>query len=630
MRNEEWLIKNEGVGVSSEGVEVSSEGVEVRIQGLGVRNYEEVPGEVLGEEVSDSVDTGMTFSPTTDTSKAKAVAISDAYTDSLFSAVLYSPLVTLDASGRNNAIYLTGNGQKNKIIGGKGNDTLFGGEGADNLTGGDGADIFFTSAGKDVITDYSDSQGDVIVLNNVTPTKVKVSKSNVVITNSDGSALTINNGKGVKLNVRDINGNEINSLNQAFGDTELVVSSQESVVSGAVFNATLNTSIKTIDASNATVEGATGLTIIGNAKANSIIGSDYVDNTIIAGAGKDTLTGGGYHIETITDTLSSGSTTSYESLVHVHNTFVFSEGQGSNVITNYNSATDYIQISSGTVYSYKTKNDDVIFTIALDGKKKTTLTVRDGKNKLITFLNADGSVDTGNTMVYRNVTDYIVTTQATVSPALVSVVDRLGDKVKVIDASTGEYQSTKGVYIEGNKAANSIVGSRFSDTITGGKGKDTFSGGHSTIDVGSPCYDTYLIYSGQGNKVITDYVGTSDPTLSDVIKLANPDTTISTSALSTKKGAADVVLVTTSAKGKLKGTVTLKGVGDSLVTVVKAPGTSGSAGSEVVVAPQRYGKKELIVGADVYPVNIRLLTGRYSARVDDPVLMSKYEPPEWL
>ena len=94
----------------------------------------------------------------------------------------------------------------------------------------------------------------------------------------------------------------------------------------------------------------------------------------------------------------------------------------------------------------------------------------------------------------------------------------------------------KGVYIEGNSVANSIIGSRFRDTITGGAGKDTMSGGHSSVDAASPYYDTFLYYSGSGNDVITDYIGTSDPTLSDVIKLANPNTTISTSALNTKKG----------------------------------------------------------------------------------------------
>lgn len=552
-------------------------------------------------EKFDAEDTGLTFSPTTDTGKAKAVAISDAYSSSVFSAVSYTPLVTLDASGRNTPINLVGNSNKNKITGGKGADTLIGGDGNDTLTGGDGADTFISSAGKNVISDYNATQGDVIMLNNVTPTKVSVSKQKVTITNSDKSTFAINNGKGQKLNVVDFNGNIIDRLNQSFGDTDLVYSGTTT----GIIDTTFNTSVKTINASNASVDGGITegvLTITGNSKANSIVGSDNVSNNIItAGAGKDTLTGGsGSYSFQFT---SNGGT--YDSTVFVHNTFVFAEGQGTNVITNYNSATDYIQLSSGSVYSYSTKKNDVIFTIALNGKKKTTLTVKDGKNKLITFLKPDGSVDTGNTMIYRNVTDYIVTDQATVSTDLTDVTDKLGASVKLIDASTGEYTPTVGTYIIGNTKANSIIGSRYSDTLTGGTGKDTMSGGHSSVDAADPYYDTFLYYSGSGNDVITDYIGTSDPAKSDVIKLANPDTTISTSALNTKKGAADVVLTVTNAAGKSKGTVTLKNTQDSLVTIIKTLDTLGLPSSEETIAPQKYGNKSLKVGTDAFPIEYK-------------------------
>ena len=576
-------------------------------------------GQAAYIEKFDAEDSGLTFSPTTDTGKAKAVAISDAYSSSVFSAVSYTPLVTLDASGRNTPIRLVGNDKKNKIIGGKGADTLTGGEGADNLTGGEGADLFISSAGKDVIADYSASQGDVIMLNNITPTKVSVSKQNVTITNSDKSAFTITNGKGIKLYVVDADGKLIDKLNQSFGDTDLVYEG----TSTGVIDASLNTSVKNLDASKASVEGgikAGILYVTGNAKANSIVGSDNVQNNIItAGAGKDTLTGGSGNF---TETITSGSVSEVKSY-NVHNTFVFAEGQGANVITNYNSATDYIQLSSGSVTGYTTKKDDIIFTVALNNKKKTTITVKDGRNKLITFLKPDGSVDTGNTMIYRNVTDYIVTTQETVSTALVNVNDKLSDSVKLIDASTAEYTSTVGTYIEGNKAANTIIGSRYSDTITGGAGKDTMSGGHSSVDAANPYYDTFLIYSGNGNEVITDYSGTSDTGKSDVIKLANPDTTISTSALNTKKGASDVVLTLTNAKGKNKSTLTLKGAQDTLVTIVKTLDTLGNADSEETIAPQKYGNTSLKVGTDAYPIEYKDNDNKVTLRAVDTTFNAK-------
>ena len=571
------------------------------------------------EKFDNELDSGLTFSPTTDTSKAKAVAISDAYTSSVFSAVAYTPLVTLDASGRNNAINLIGNAQKNKITGGKGADTLMGGDGADNLTGGDGADLFITSLGKDVIADYSASQGDVIMLNGVTPTKVKVSKQNVVITNSDKSTFTITNGKGQKLNVIDSNGNAIHELNQAFGDTDLIVEGTGT----SIIDTTFNTSIKNIDASKASVDGGIvsgNLHITGNSKVNSIVGSNYTNNIIEAGAGKDTLTGGSGTTTTIVPVPVTGGTyTNYESTVYLTNTFVFSEGNGTNVITNFQSGIDKIQIKSGSVTGYKIKGDDVIFTIALNNKKKTTVTVQNTRNRLITFLRADGQIDTGNTKIYRDTTDYIVTTQATVSTALVDVNDKLGDKVKLIDASTSEYTPTVGTYLEGNKVANNIKGSRYSDTITGGAGKDTLTGGHSSVDAANPNYDLFLYYSGTGNDIITDYIGTSDTSMSDIIKLANPDTTISTSALNTKKGANDVVLTVTNAKGKSKSTLTLKGAQDTLVTIVKTLNTLGGTDSEETIAPQKYGNTNLKVGVDAYPIEhnetLRVVDTTFNSKV---------------
>ena len=586
--------------------------------------------EKFDAEVAD-----LTFSPTTDTSKAKAVAISDAYSSSVFSAISYTPLVTLDASSRNNPIHLIGNAQKNTIIGGKGADTLTGGDGADNLTGGSGADIFISSAGKDVIADYSPADGDIIKLNNITPTKVAVSKQNVVITSSDGSAFTINDAKGKKLNVVDANGKVISSVSQIFGETDLVYSGTDT----STIDATFNTVVKNIDASNASVDGgikAGSLLIIGSSKVNSIVGSNFVgSNTLEAGAGNDTLTGGS---GSITETLTSSTGSTYKTY-YVHNTYVFAEGQGKNVITNYQSgldqdekAIDSILLRSGTVTGYTTKGNDITFTIALNGKKATTLTVINGKNKLITFLQPDGTIDNVNTKIYRNVTDYVVTTQTHVSTSLTNVNDKLSDSVKLIDASTDEYSTVAGyngvtpiaknplgVYIEGNKAANTIIGSRFSDTITGGVGKDTLSGGHSSVDAASPYYDTFLYYSGTGNKIITDYIGTSDTGKSDIIKLA-PDTTISTSVLNTKKGATDVVLTLTNEKGKNKGTLTLNGTQDKLVTIVRQTDTLGG---EETIAPQKYGNTSLKVGADIYPIDYKDSSNNVTLGVVDTTFNAK-------
>ena len=82
---------------------------------------------------------------------------------------------TAAINGTGNALnnILTGNAGANTLNGGVGNDTLIGGLGKDNLTGGLGADQFkfnaeaetgTTAATRDIIADFSHSQGDKIDL----------------------------------------------------------------------------------------------------------------------------------------------------------------------------------------------------------------------------------------------------------------------------------------------------------------------------------------------------------------------------------------------------------------------------------------------------------------------------------
>lgn len=55
---------------------------------------------------------------------------------------------------------LWGNDGSDQIFGNLGKDSLNGGPGNDQLSGGDGADTFWLSAGEDLVTDFSISQGD--------------------------------------------------------------------------------------------------------------------------------------------------------------------------------------------------------------------------------------------------------------------------------------------------------------------------------------------------------------------------------------------------------------------------------------------------------------------------------------
>ena len=137
-------------------------------------------------------------------SKKTAVTIGSAFTDTLKAADIGSKVATIDGSAAAKAINVIGNDAANLIIGGKGNDTLDGGKGNDTLTGGDGKDVFIFSAGKDVITDYAAGK-DTIQINGTIST-TSVSGSDVVFTIDSKNTLTVKNGKGAKITIKDSSG----------------------------------------------------------------------------------------------------------------------------------------------------------------------------------------------------------------------------------------------------------------------------------------------------------------------------------------------------------------------------------------------------------------------------------------
>ena len=145
--------------------------------------------------------------------------------------------------------------------------------------------------------------------------------------------------------------------------------------------------------------------------------------------------------------------------------------------------------------------------------------------------------------------------------------------------------------------ANTIKGSRFSDTITGGAGKDTLYGGHTVTAATMTGFDpdTFIYNTGDAADVIADYIGSSDTTKTDIIKLGTTNTSIASSSLNTKKGAADVVFTTSTPTGKSKSSLTVKNAKDNFVTIVKSDGTT--------ISPQYYGNTSLMSGQDIVAVN---------------------------
>ena len=195
---------------------------------------------------------------------------------------------------------LTGNGAKNTLTGGNGADTLIGGSDTDTLYGGAGSDVFVFSS-----------------LSDFTATEV------------------VNGGDGM---------DEMRLGATAAGT--LVLTSTvwvEQVVIGTGTGATAATSGTAKLNVNAASYTANGLTIAGNAGANSLTGTGLADrldggagnDVLIGGIGGDTLLGGAGN-----DSLTGGANA---------DTFVFNTLSDLDHITDFQHLTDHIQLSSSAM-----------------------------------------------------------------------------------------------------------------------------------------------------------------------------------------------------------------------------------------------------------------------------------------
>lgn len=235
-----------------------------------------------------------------------------------------------------------------------------------------------------------------------------------------------------------------------------------------------------------------GIIIVGNKLDNSILGGSGNDS-LVGGEGKDTLSGGKGN-----DSLTGGKG---------NDVFIYTAGN--DVITDY-AAGDKISVSSA-ISNSSIKGSDVIFTVG-----KNTLTVKKGKDKTLTLINAKGNE---YTTVVSGGKDLTVT-NSTKSPLIID------SDVKKVDAS----ERTKAITITGNKIGNvilsgskndiiygeggndSILGNAGADKLYGGFGDDTLKGGAGDDILtggagndslwGDAGADTFIYHAGEGNDVI--------------------------------------------------------------------------------------------------------------------------------
>ena len=262
---------------------------------------------------------------------------------------------TVDASKFTKTLKITGTSRAESLVGGSKADTLTGGKGNDTLTGNGGNDVFVYSSGDgaDVIADFT--AGDKISLASGSVSSATLKNSDMTFKIGSGS-ITVKNGKGKDISV----GGAI------YHDNLIYDSKKTSVTLGSGFSGTLGASdyyskTKTINASSS----SRTLNIVGNSVANSIFGGSKAD-TISGGKGNDTLTGNGGK-----------------------DVFIYGNGDGKDVITDYTAGQDKIKISSGSISKTSYSGSNVVFTVGTG-----TLTVQNGKGKKITITDAAGKTST--------------------------------------------------------------------------------------------------------------------------------------------------------------------------------------------------------------------------------------------
>ena len=298
----------------------------------------------------DTLPAGLSYD-----SAKKTLTVSTGYSGAAIDLANFATTTkTVDASAFTKKLKITGSTRADSLVGGRGADTLTGGKGNDTLKGNGGADVFVYEAGKDVIADFS--TGDKISLSGGNSISSASLKSSDMIFKIGSGSVTVKNGKGKEISV----GSAV-YFNNLLYDAKKTAVTLGSAFTGTLKAADYSSTVKKIDASAV----SKSINLVGNTKANSLNGGSGAD-TISGGKGNDTLTGGvGKDV------------------------FVYANGDGKDVITDYTEGQDKIKISSGTISKTSYSDSNVIFTVG-----SGTLTVKNGSGKKITITDASGKTST--------------------------------------------------------------------------------------------------------------------------------------------------------------------------------------------------------------------------------------------
>lgn len=457
-------IKSYGSGVDV--VKVASGNVTTQISGYdlllnvgsgSIRIVDGTTKNVLLQEGSKAVRTikGFAKLPSMASYNSNQTTVTlNASAKNTFDARSYNTTIrTIDGRNANNKVNIYGNSAANTIRAGKAGGVLRGFGGNDTLYGGAGTDTFYYANGEGNDTIYSyESNKDIIQLGSGSLGQAKVYGDDVTFTVGKGS-IKVAGGVGKTIKIKQANGKVVtkkyNYLSLPKGasysasNTKVTMASN---YSGSAFDSrAYRGSIRTID---------------GRAlKKNVSIYGNSAANTIYAGTKGGVLRGFGGN-----DTIYGGGGT---------DTFYYANGDGNDIIYNYESNKDIIQIGSGTVSKATAYGSDVTLTVGsgsikIAGGVGKTIKIKDAKGKITTKRVDYRALPTGG-LYASNYTK--VTLPASFSGTFDAVAYR--PSIQTVDAS----RATKAGTIYGNSKANRLIAGKGGSVLRGGGGNDTLVGG---------------------------------------------------------------------------------------------------------------------------------------------------------
>lgn len=392
------------------------------------------------------------------------------------------------------------------IFGGSGNDSLFGEDGNDIIFGGSGDDVIFGGAGDDIIAgqsgdDYMDGgAGDDTYFFNIGDGKDSImdSEGNNRIIFGDGI-------ESSKIKAYRHNWNDLLITFEGIDDTltiknycvnENARNFELIFADGTVVHATDKTSpLRTI---YGTSEGEymssiynDGVEFIGNAGDDQLIGSNGNDK-LSGGDGNDRIIGNAGN-----DILDGGVGNDYLSGGAGNDTYIFNKGYGVDTI-NDSEGLNTIKINGyyvGQIKAYRTNWNDC------------TITFEGSDDKIIIEGFFISEANRNFNLIFNN--GYTVHATSYNSPLRTIYGTENGDYIVAMD--------DRGVTINGNDGADSLIGGNGNDILNGGSGDDRLNGngGNDTLNGGTgndylsggAGNDTYIFNEGYGTDTIFDSDG---------------------------------------------------------------------------------------------------------------------------